>query len=57
MRKWGFEMKTFTDYLARFYGIEYKEISLSNLSELQRLHMQHMPFENLDVIRKSTYLS
>jgi len=40
------------DYLARFSGTQHKEISLSNLAELQRLHVQHIPFENLDVIRK-----
>lgn len=40
------------DYLARFYGTENKGISIFNLSELQRLHVQHIPFENLDVIRR-----
>ncbi|NYF24758.1 arylamine N-acetyltransferase [Sporosarcina sp. JAI121] len=40
------------DYLARFYGLPYKKVSLSNLTALQQLHMQHVPFENLDVIRR-----
>ncbi len=40
------------DYLARFEGKGYKVVTLSNLKHLQRLHMQQVPFENLDVIRK-----
>jgi N-hydroxyarylamine O-acetyltransferase len=40
------------DYLARFSGTQNKKVSISNLAELQRLHMQHIPFENLDVIRR-----
>lgn len=40
------------DYLLRFNGTLLKEVSLYNLVELQRLHMLHIPFENLDVIRK-----
>ena len=29
-----------------------KRFHFNNLSELQNLHLQHIPFENLDVIRK-----
>lgn len=39
-------------YLARFKASSYKEVSLENLENLQNLHLQHIPFENLDVIRK-----
>lgn len=39
-------------YLTRFNASSYKEISLQNLGQLQYLHLQHIPFENLDVIRK-----
>jgi N-hydroxyarylamine O-acetyltransferase len=49
--KRGVEMEI-REYLARFFGTQNKEVSISNLAELQRLHMQHIPFENLDVIRK-----
>lgn len=38
-------------YLKRFHALSFKEVSLKNLSELQNLHLQHIPFENLDVIR------
>ena len=38
-------------YLKRFHALSFKEVSLQNLSELQNLHLQHIPFENLDVIR------
>ena len=38
-------------YLKRFHAFSFKEVSLQNLSELQNLHLQHIPFENLDVIR------
>jgi len=51
MMKWGFEVEVLS-YLNRFYGTQNKKIALSNLAELQRLHLQHIPFENLDVIRK-----
>lgn len=51
MMKWGFEMEVLS-YLNRFHGTQNKEISLSNLAELQRLHVQNIPFENLDVIRR-----
>ena len=40
------------NYLARFNASAYKEVSLENLEKLQNLHLQHIPFENLDVIRK-----
>jgi len=39
-------------YLNRFKALPFKEVSLQNLSNLQNLHLQHIPFENLDVIRK-----
>jgi len=39
-------------YLARFNASSYDEVSLQNLENLQNLHLQHIPFENLDVIRK-----
>jgi len=38
-------------YLARFDASAFKEVSLQNLEHLQNLHLQHIPFENLDVIR------
>lgn len=38
-------------YLTRF-NASAKEPSLENLTELQNLHLQHIPFENLDVIRR-----
>lgn len=39
-------------YLKRFSATQ-KDPSLNNLTELQKLHLQHIPFENLDVIRKT----
>ena len=39
-------------YLIRFGASSFKEVSLHNLEQLQNLHLQHIPFENLDVIRK-----
>ncbi|MHA6260831.1 arylamine N-acetyltransferase family protein [Sporosarcina sp. CAU 1771] len=39
-------------YLKRFGAESFTDISLSNLTKLQELHMQHIPFENLDVIRR-----
>ncbi|MFS0574659.1 arylamine N-acetyltransferase [Sporosarcina sp. 179-K 3D1 HS] len=41
-----------TDYLKRFKAAHLMKPSLENLTELQFLHMRHIPFENLDVIRK-----
>ncbi len=38
-------------YLNRL-NTTHSQTSLSNLSELQQLHVQNIPFENLDVIRK-----
>lgn len=40
------------NYLKRISASHYTNGSLQNLEELQSLHMQHIPFENLDVIRK-----
>lgn len=40
-------------YLSRFEASSVKEVSLQNLEHLQNLHLQHIPFENLDVIRKT----
>ena len=39
-------------YLKRFHALSFKEVSLYNLGKLQNLHLEHIPFENLDVIRK-----
>ncbi|ANU28533.1 arylamine N-acetyltransferase family protein [Planococcus versutus] len=39
-------------YLARFHARAKKEITFEQLDELQFMHMQHIPFENLDVIRR-----
>lgn len=41
-----------TKYLKRFQAYPVKEPYLQDLAKLQSLHMQHVPFENLDVIRK-----
>lgn len=41
------------DYLNRFHANLTNEISYNSLKELQFLHMQHVPFENLDVIRRT----
>ncbi|MGE6370040.1 arylamine N-acetyltransferase family protein [Planococcus kocurii] len=38
-------------YLARFNASAIQEYYLQDLTELQSLHMQNIPFENLDVIR------
>ena len=38
-------------YLKRFHALSLKEVSLQNLGALQNLHLHHIPFENLDVIR------
>ncbi len=38
-------------YLKRFEAFPAKETYLQDLAMLQSLHMQHIPFENLDVIR------
>lgn len=40
------------NYLKRFQAHPVKENDLQELTRLQSLHMQHVPFENLDVIRK-----
>ncbi|MDQ0427345.1 N-hydroxyarylamine O-acetyltransferase [Planomicrobium stackebrandtii] len=40
-------------YLQRFKASTIQENYLQNLAELQSLHMQNIPFENLDVIRKT----
>ena len=39
-------------YLKRFEAHPVNENDLQELARLQSLHMQHIPFENLDVIRK-----
>lgn len=39
-------------YLDRFHASIDSNLSLQQLSELQRLHMASIPFENLDVIRR-----
>ncbi|QUW22421.1 arylamine N-acetyltransferase [Sporosarcina sp. Marseille-Q4063] len=39
-------------YLKRFHALSFKEVSLQNLGEIQNLHLEHIPFENLDVIRR-----
>lgn len=39
-------------YLKRFNAHPHKENYLQDLARLQSLHMQQIPFENLDVIRK-----
>lgn len=39
-------------YLKRFKASTQQENYLQNLTELQSLHMQNIPFENLDVIRQ-----
>ncbi|QHJ71281.1 arylamine N-acetyltransferase family protein [Planococcus halotolerans] len=39
-------------YLKRFDAYPVEENYLQDLAKLQSLHMQHIPFENLDVIRK-----
>lgn len=39
-------------YLKRFHAYPVKEQYLQDLARLQSLHMQHIPFENLDVVRK-----
>ncbi|MCM3611076.1 arylamine N-acetyltransferase [Planococcus sp. MERTA32b] len=39
-------------YLKRFNAHPIEENYLQDLARLQSLHMQHIPFENLDVIRK-----
>ncbi|WP_422123270.1 arylamine N-acetyltransferase family protein [Planococcus sp. X10-3] len=39
-------------YLQRFDAYPLEENYLQDLARLQSLHMQHIPFENLDVIRK-----
>ncbi|MGO1059294.1 arylamine N-acetyltransferase family protein [Planococcus sp. FY231025] len=41
-----------TAYLKRFNAYPVEELFLQDLARLQSLHMQHVPFENLDVIRK-----
>ena len=40
-------------YVARFDASLFKDVSLDNLAQLQNLHLLHVPFENLDVIRKT----
>lgn len=40
-------------YLSRFYAKLNVDINIDTLAELQSLHMQHIPFENLDVIRRT----
>ena len=39
-------------YLERFNASSLTEVSFTNLTKLQDLHMQSIPFENLDVIRR-----
>ena len=40
-------------YVARFDASLFKDVSLDNLAQLQNLHLLHVPFENLDVIRRT----
>ena len=40
------------NYLKRFQASDLTEPSFEHLAELQFRHMQHVPFENLDVIRR-----
>ncbi|MEK3937680.1 arylamine N-acetyltransferase [Sporosarcina sp. FSL W7-1349] len=40
------------NYLKRFQASDLTEPSFEHLAELQFRHMQHIPFENLDVIRR-----
>lgn len=40
-----------TAYLKRFNAYPVEELYLQDLAKLQSLHMQNVPFENLDVIR------
>lgn len=40
------------NYLKRFRAAFSNSISLSQLTQLQDLHLQHIPFENLDVLQK-----
>lgn len=39
-------------YLNRFQALNHMNPSLQQLTELQRLHMSRIPFENVDVIRR-----
>lgn len=41
------------NYLERFKASPIQEHYLQNLAELQSLHMQNIPFENLDVLRRT----
>ncbi|MEM7735246.1 MAG: arylamine N-acetyltransferase [Deinococcota bacterium] len=36
-------------YLARFGSFDYRDVSLNTLTTLHRNHLQHVPFENLDI--------
>lgn len=40
------------NYLKRFNAHISDSTSLSDLTQLQKLHLQHVPFENLDVLQK-----
>ncbi len=40
------------DYLTRFEALPFKDVSLDYLAKLQYWHLRHIPFENLDVMRK-----
>ncbi len=37
-------------YLERIHYREFSETSLENLVELQKCHLQHIPYENLDLM-------
>lgn len=45
-------MMNIKQYLKRFDAESLTEVSYTNLVKLQELHMQHIPFENLDVMRR-----
>lgn len=50
-KEWVWSMDTIA-YLKRFNAYPVEECYLQDLARLQSLHMQNVPFENLDVIRE-----
>ena len=46
----GYSKEQIGEYLRRIHWQGTEEVSLENLTKLQRLHLTHIPYENLDLI-------
>ncbi len=46
----GYSKEQIGEYLRRIHWQGTEEVSLENLTKLQRLHLTHIPYENLDLM-------